>query len=60
MVTFSFTSSLSVELPSLLKLFITLFITLKVIFKRNLKGTQKIGHLITLDLPVSFQETQFE
>jgi len=36
-ITFSFTSSLSVELPSLLKLFITLFITPKVIFKRNSK-----------------------
>jgi hypothetical protein len=36
-ITFSFTSSLSVELPSLLKLFITLFITLKVKFKSNPK-----------------------
>jgi hypothetical protein len=36
-ITFSFTSSLSVELPNLLKLFIILFITPKVIFKRNSK-----------------------
>ena len=37
LVTFSFTSSLGVELHSLLKLFITLFITSKVIFKSNSK-----------------------
>ena len=55
-INFSFTSLETVESHRFLKL----LITLKVILKRNLKGTQKIGHLITLDLPVSFQETQFE
>ena len=38
-----------------LKLFITLFITLKVFFKRNSKGIQKIGRLITRKkIPISW------
>ena len=51
-ITFSFSISLSVELPSLLKLFITLFITPKVIFKRNSKDemgkTKKLFYKVLL------------